>query len=117
MRHFRTWLFDGVSREGRNSTKHVVFSTCGENAAFSDLDESFCSSVKFGDDSKIFVTRKGKVTIQTKGNSTHTIANVYFVPDLKTNLLRVGQLQEKGYEIFIKDGLCQIQDAKLGLIA
>ena len=90
---------------------------CGENEAFSELDESFCSSVKFGDDSIIFVTRKGKVTIQTKGNSTHTIANVYFVPDLKTNLLRVGQLQEKGYEIFIKDGLCQIQDAKLGLIA
>ena len=29
----------------------------------------------------------------------------------------MGQLQEKGYEIFIKDGVCQIQDAKLGLIA
>jgi hypothetical protein len=26
-------------------------------------------------------------------------------------------LQEKGYEISIKDGVCQIQDAKLGLIA
>ena len=64
---------------------------------------------------------KGKVTIQTKGNSIDTIANVFFffffVPDLKTNLLSVGQLQEKGYEIFIKYGVCQIQDAKLGLIA
>ncbi|KAL6339984.1 hypothetical protein AAG906_038819 [Vitis piasezkii] len=49
---------------------------------------------------------KRKVTIQTKGNSTHTITNVFFVPDLKTNLLN-----------FIKDGVCQIQDAKLGLIA
>ncbi|KAK2970503.1 hypothetical protein RJ640_013575 [Escallonia rubra] len=29
----------------------------------------------------------------------------------------VGQLQEKGYEISIKDGVCQIQDEKLGLIA
>ncbi|XP_068650707.1 uncharacterized protein [Aristolochia californica] len=37
--------------------------------------------------------------------------------NLKTNLLRVGQLQEKVYEIVIKDGVCQIQDAKLGLIA
>ncbi|KAI5422236.1 hypothetical protein KIW84_045631 [Lathyrus oleraceus] len=90
---------------------------CGEKEAFSDLDESFRSSVKFGDNSKISVMGKGKVTIQTKGNSTHTITNVLFVPDLKTNLLSVGQLQEKGYEIFIKDGACQIQDAKLGLIA
>ena len=63
--------------------------------AFSDLDESFRSSVKFGDNSKISVMGKGKVTIQTKGNSTHTIGNVFFVPDLKTNLLSVGQLQEK----------------------
>lgn len=90
---------------------------CGEKEAFSNLDESFRSSVKFGDNSKISVIGKGKVTIQTKGNSTHTIANVLFVPDLKTNLLSVGQLQEKGCEIFIKDGVCQIQDAKLGLIA
>ena len=90
---------------------------CGENKAFSDLDESFRSSVKFGDNSKISVIGKGKVTIQTKGNSTHTIGNVFFVPDLKTNLLSVGQLQKKGYEIFIKDRVCQIQDAKLGLIS
>ena len=39
------------------------------------------------------------------------------MPDLKTNLLSVGQLQEKIYEIFIKDGVFQIQDAKLGIIA
>ncbi|RVW90346.1 Retrovirus-related Pol polyprotein from transposon TNT 1-94 [Vitis vinifera] len=35
----------------------------------------------------------------------------------KNHLLSVGQLQEKGYEIFIKDGVCRIQDEKLGLIA
>ena len=90
---------------------------CGAKKTFFDLDESFCSSVKFGDNSTISVMGKGKVTIQTKRNSTHTIANVFFVPDLKTNLLSVGQLQKKGYEIFIKDKVCQIQDAKLGLIA
>jgi hypothetical protein len=61
------------------------------------LDESFRSFVKFGDNSMVSVMGKGKVTVQTKGNSTHTIAN--------------------GYEISIKDGVCQIQDAKLGLIA
>jgi len=81
------------------------------------LDESFRSFVKFGDNSMVSVMGKGKVTVQTKGNSTHTIANVLFVPELKTNLLSVGQLQEKGYEISIKDRVCQIQDTKLGLIA
>ncbi|XP_031279933.1 uncharacterized protein LOC116138363 [Pistacia vera] len=65
---------------------------CGDKSAFSDLDESFCDNVKFGDNSKVSVMGKGRVSIQTKGNSTQTISNVLFVPDLKTNLLSVGQL-------------------------
>ncbi|KAL6339354.1 hypothetical protein AAG906_028085 [Vitis piasezkii] len=61
---------------------------CGEKKAFSEMNH---------------YTLLILVTIQTKGNSTHTIANV-FLPNLKTNLLSV-------------DGVCHIQDAKLGLIA
>ena len=49
---------------------------------------------------------KGNVTLHAKDNSFHTISNVFYVPDLKTNLLSIGQLQEKGYEISIKNGLC-----------
>ena len=91
---------------------------CGDKKAFSELDESFRSTVKFGDNSTISVMGKGRVIIQAKENSsTHTITDVLFAPDLKTNLLSVGQLLEKGYEISIKDGVCQIRDAKLGLIA
>ena len=73
---------------------------------FSDLDETLCNTVKFGDNSTVFVLGKQKVTLQTKENSSHTISNVLFVSDLKTNLLSVGQLQEKGYENSIKDGVC-----------
>ena len=90
---------------------------CGDKKAFSEMDESFRTTVKFGDNSTISVMGKGWVTIQTKENVTHTISNVLFVPDLKTNLLSVGQLLEKGYAISIKDGVCRIEDAKLGLIA
>ncbi|KAL5832283.1 hypothetical protein ACOSQ4_017637 [Xanthoceras sorbifolium] len=74
---------------------------------FSDLNESFRNTIKFGDNSTVSVMGKEKVTFQTKKNSTHTISNVLFVPNLKTNLLSIS----------IKDEVCQIQDAKLGLIA
>lgn len=91
---------------------------CGDKKAFSELDESFRNTVKFGDNSTISIMGKGRVIIQAKENSsTHNITDVLFVPDLKTNLLSVGQLLEKGYEISIKNGVCQIRDAKLGLIA
>ncbi|KAH9735189.1 hypothetical protein KPL71_017659 [Citrus sinensis] len=89
---------------------------CGDKSAFSDLDETFRNTVKFGDDSTVSVMGKGRVAIQTK-ESSHSISNVLFVPELKTNLLSVGQLQEKGYEISIKEGVCRIHDEKLGLIA
>ena len=59
---------------------------CGEKEAFSDLDESFHSSVKFGDNSTVSVMGKGKVTIQTKGDSTHTVANVFFGARFKDQL-------------------------------
>ncbi|KAL5828135.1 hypothetical protein ACOSQ4_019932 [Xanthoceras sorbifolium] len=48
---------------------------CGDKNAFSDLDESFQNTVKFRDEST--------------GNSTHSISSVFFIPDLKTNLLSI----------------------------
>ncbi|GKV36956.1 hypothetical protein SLEP1_g45038 [Rubroshorea leprosula] len=90
---------------------------CGDKSTFSDLDESCQDKVKFGDNSTIAVKGRGKVTIHAKDNSIQTISNVLYVPDLKLNLLSLGQLQEKRYEILIKDGVCQIRDSKLGLIA
>jgi len=45
------------------------------------------------------------------------ISDVFFAPDLKTNLISVGQLQENGYEVSIKHGICKIRDSNLGLIA
>lgn len=104
--HQNLWYLD------TGCSNHV----CGDKSAFSDLDETFRNTVKFGNDSTVSVMGKGRVAIQTK-ESSHSISNVLFIPELKTNLLSVGQLQEKGYEISIKEGVCRIHDEKLGLIA
>ena len=61
---------------------------------FSDLDETFRNSVTFGDNSKVSVMGKGSVRIHFKEKFDQIISNVFFVPDLKTNLLSVSQLQE-----------------------
>ncbi|CAM8910357.1 unnamed protein product [Rhodiola kirilowii] len=78
----------------------------GNKSSFSYLDESFLSTVRFGDNSVISVMGKGNISICANDNTTQTISSVFYVPDLKSNLLSVGQLQEKGYEITIKDGMC-----------
>ncbi|XP_031280941.1 uncharacterized protein LOC116139403 [Pistacia vera] len=74
---------------------------CGDKSALSDLDETFCNAVTFGDNSKVSIIGKGSVRIHSKEKYDQIISNVFFVPNLKTNLLSAGQLQEKRYEIFI----------------
>ena len=44
---------------------------CGDKEVFSELDETFRNTVKFGDNSTISVMRRGMVTLHAKENSTH----------------------------------------------
>ncbi|XP_075097917.1 uncharacterized protein LOC142175238 [Nicotiana tabacum] len=83
---------------------------CGHKVAFSELDETFQDTVKFGDNSAVFIMGKGKVQVTTKDNSILTISNVFYVPVLKTNLLSAGQLLEKRYELNIKGGKEMVLD-------
>jgi len=50
--------------------------------------------VKLGNDTTLEVAAKGNIRIQIN-NTAHVISDVYYVPKLKTNLLSLGQLQEK----------------------
>ena len=73
----------------------------GCKSSFSYVDESFHTIVSFGDRSTVNVEGKGNIQIRTKNDFIETISNVFYVPDLKTNLLSAGQLQDKGYRITI----------------
>jgi len=44
------------------------------------------------------------------------ITGVYYVPELKNNLLSIGQLQEKGLTILIQHGKCSVYHLEKGLI-
>lgn len=89
----------------------------GCKPSFVNLDESFHTTVSFGDKSTVNVMGKGEIQIRTKNDFIETISNVFFIPDLKTNLLSAGQLQDKGYRITIFQGECEIYDPKRGSIA
>ena len=45
-----------------------------------------------------------------------TISNVFYVPDLKSNLLSAGQFQEQGCIIMIQKGFCDIYNPSRGAI-
>lgn len=88
---------------------------CGDKALFSNLNESFRQMVKLGNNSRMTVIGKGNVRLKVNGSS-HVVTEVLYVPELKNNLLSIGQLQEKGLAILIQHGKCKIYHPERGLI-
>lgn len=89
---------------------------CGKKEMFANLDGSFRETVKLGDNSRMSVMGKGNV-LMTVNEITQIITGVFYVPDLKNNLLSIGQLAEKGLKFEIHRGKCKIYHPQRGLIS
>ena len=81
----------------------------GNRNAFATLDESLQSEVRMDEDNKLLVKGSGDILVHTKNGDIKHMANVFYVPGLKHNLLSVGQLLKKGYNIQFKKDLCEIK--------
>ena len=80
------------------------------------FDESMNGNISFGYASKISVKEKGKVLICLKNGEYQFISNVYYLPNMKNNILNIGQLLEKGYNIHIKNYSLTLRDGQNNLI-
>lgn len=89
---------------------------CGNQGMFTSLDTTFTHTVKLGNNTRMKVTGKGVVKLMLNG-VCYVFGNVYCVPDLKNNLLSVGQLQEKGVAVLFKDGVCSVFHPQKGKMA
>lgn len=65
---------------------------------FIKLDESLNNNVSFGDDFKGPFKGRVKILIYLKDRWHQFILNVYYVPNIKNNILSLGQFLEKGYD-------------------
>ena len=90
---------------------------CGHRELFSDLDETIQGLVTFGDTSKVSFKGKGNIPIKLKNGDHSHIANVYYVPAIKQNLISIGQLMERGYTLYSKNCHLTIRDYNGRLMA
>jgi hypothetical protein len=82
----------------------------GQQDLFGDLDDHVKGQVTFGDISKVPVKGRGNIPIRLKNGDHSYIADVYYVPAIKHNLLSIGQLLEKGYTLLMKNCNLTIED-------
>lgn len=89
---------------------------CGKKDFFEELTEDVHGNVSLGDSSKLQVEGKGKIKFFTKDGKSEYISNVYYVPNMKSNILSIGQLLEKGYIIHMESGSLSLRDAQDRLV-
>ena len=110
------------THEEENSVKKVWFldsgcsnHMCGHKDWFFDLNEQIRVAVKLGNDSRLITAGKGSVKLEIDG-IVQVISDVYYIPDLKSNLLSIGKLQEKGFTMIFKGNICKVYHNERGLI-
>lgn len=87
----------------------------GNKEWFSNLEDGFNRTVKLGNDTRMEVKARGSIRVQING-IIQVISDVYYIPELKSNLLSIGQLQEKGLAIYFQNKTCKVFHPKKGLI-
>lgn len=81
-----------------------------------DLDKSINSSVRFADNSVIMAEGVGKVLITHRDGRSAYVNNVLYVSSMKSNLLRLGQLVEKGYTMLMQQRHIEVFDERQHLV-
>ena len=82
----------------------------GKRAFFHSIDENMKSRVKFGDGSMIPYEGKGNIFVTLKTGEILIIPNVLYLPDLKTNILSLGKLDDQGCKTFLSSGFLIVHD-------
>lgn len=84
----------------------------GDRRYFSKIDDSITGKVRFGDDSCIDIKGKGSISFIDMNSEPRTMNEVYFIPDLKSNIISLGQATESGCDIRMKGDCLTMHDQK-----
>ncbi|XP_024007928.1 uncharacterized protein LOC112083938 [Eutrema salsugineum] len=89
---------DNVWYLGNGASNHMT----GNRNYFSKLDETVTGKVRFGDDFRINIKGKESILFVSKDGGKKVLANVYFIPDLKSNIISLGQATEDGCDVWMR---------------
>ncbi|KAG7537923.1 Zinc finger CCHC-type [Arabidopsis suecica] len=82
----------------------------GDTRYFDKIDESVTRKVRFGDDSRINIKGKGSLSFTDMNGEPRLMNDVYYIPDLKSNIISLGQATESGCDIRMKGSHLTMHD-------
>ncbi|KAC9884512.1 hypothetical protein E3N88_45140 [Mikania micrantha] len=88
----------------------------GLKDVFAEIDEQVSGQVKFGDGSKVPIRGKGSMLFECKNGDQLLIQDVYYIPALNSNIMSLGQLTERGYEVSMRDSYLKLVDERGRLV-
>ena len=89
----------------------------GFKAAFSKLDDDVTGTVKFGDSSRVAIQGCGIIIFRCQNGEHRVLTDIYYIPQLRSSIISISQLDEHGSEVLIKDGVIRIRDREQRLLA
>ncbi|WZZ26643.1 hypothetical protein YC2023_010044 [Brassica napus] len=82
----------------------------GDQRYFSEIDKHITGKVRFGDDSRIDIKGKGTVSLIDMNGKARKMNDVYFIPDLRSNIISLGQATESGCDIRLRGNHLTMHD-------
>jgi len=82
-----------------------------DQSIFKDIDKSVNVKVRLGNGAIVESQGKGTIMVETK-KGRKFIKDVLLVPNLKENLLSIGQMMENGYSLHFEKDTCKIYDSR-----
>lgn len=82
----------------------------GDRSYFKSIDESVTGKVRFGDDFRVDIKGKGPILFCLKDGGKKILNDVYYIPDLKSNIISLGQATESGCDIRMKEDYLTLRE-------
>jgi len=81
-----------------------------------NFDASKKTSIKLADNKKLASEGNGNIVMRSNFGGKLIIEDVFYVPDMKCNLISIGQLVEKGFSVSMEGESLKLFDSKKNLV-
>ena len=98
---------EGIWYLDNGASNHMT----GERGYFSELNQNIKGKVKFGDGSCVDIDGKGSILFEAKTGEQRLLTDIYYIPDLRSNILSLGQATEQGCDVRMKDDYLTLRDS------